>query len=326
MQKIIPQKLNQGDKVMVIAPSRSLKIIGQDCREIAVSRLNGMGLEVVFADNTKDENCDSTLSWNIKDRAADIMQAFADKTVKAIFTVIGGYNSNQLITHLDYEVIRQNPKFLCGFSDVTALFNAISAQTGLEVFYGPHFSSLGMNKGCEYTIDCLQKMLFADEKVKLSPAPQWSDEAWFMDQENRHFIANEGYWQIHGGSAAGQIIGGNLSTFSLLLGTKYRPQFNENTILFIEDDGESSAVIFDRHLQALCYQPDFKNVCGMVIGRFQNYSKIDRKSLEFIINSKPELRDIPVVANVDFGHTTPIATIPLGGNATINGTDITIAK
>ena len=326
MSGIVPQKLQKGDKIMVIAPSRGLKLIGQDCREISLERFHQWGLTVDFAKNTKDENWDRFGSWNIKDRADDVMQAFSDKSVKAIFTVIGGFNSNQLITHLDYDIIRQNPKFICGFSDVTALFNAIHAKTGMEVFYGPHFSSLGMKKGCEYTMDYLQKMLFSDEPVNIKASAEWSDDAWYIDQEKRDFIENDGYWLINYGTAEGTIIGGNLCTFNLLLGTEYRPEFKKDTIMFIEDDEASSAVDFDRNLQALCYQPDFKNVKGLVIGRFQKASKISREDLEFIIGSKSELQNMPVVANVDFGHTTPIMTVPLGGKAKINGTEIVVSK
>ena len=159
MQKIIPERLKSGDKVMVIAPARGIKIIGQDCRDIAYERLGRLGLEVVFAPNTTDENWDYMGSASIEKRVADIHTAFADKSVKAILTMIGGFNSNQLITHLDYDLIKNNPKIFCGFSDITALHGAIYAKTGLETYYGPHFSSLGMKHGCDYTYDHFIKML-----------------------------------------------------------------------------------------------------------------------------------------------------------------------
>ena len=146
MQKIIPQKLQKGDKVMIVAPSRGLKIIGQDTRQIATERLQKLGLTVEYAPHTTDDNWNEMGSSSISDRVDDIMTAFKDKSVKAIFTIIGGFNSNQIIPHLDYDVIRQNPKIICGFSDITALLAAIEAKTGLEVYYGPHFSSLGMKK------------------------------------------------------------------------------------------------------------------------------------------------------------------------------------
>ena len=326
MQKIIPQKLQKGDKIMVAAPSRGLKLIGQDCREIALKRFGDMGLTVEFAPNTTDENWNIFGTGSVEQRVADLMTAFKDTSVKAIFTVIGGFNSNQILAHLDYDVIKDNPKIICGFSDITAVLDAITARTGLETYYGPHFSSIGMKKGCEYTLDYLQKMLFADSPVEIKPSAEWSDDAWFIDQEKRDFIKNEGFWNIHNGKAQGTIAGGNLCTYNLLLGTPYRPHFTEDTILMIEDDAGSYPEAFDRNLQAVCHQPDFKNVKGMVIGRFQKGSKMSRETLEFIINNKPELKNIPVLANVDYGHTTPIITIPFGGTATMDNGKLVIEK
>lgn len=326
MQKIIPQKLQKGDKVMIVAPSRGLKLIGQDCREIAEKRLTEMGLTVEFAPNTTDENWDEVGSTSAQKRAADIMYAFQDKSVKAILTVIGGFNSNQIIKLLDYDVIRANPKIICGFSDITALLAAINAQTGLEVYYGPHYSSLGMLKGCEYTLQHFKQMLFEDSSCLVNPSAAWSDDLWFLDQEKREFIDNPGHWQIRGGTAQGIIIGGNLCTFNLLLGTPYRPAFPTDTILFIEDDEGTNPAIFDRNLQALCCQKDFQNVKGLIIGRFQKKSALNRKELEFILLNKPELQNMPIIANVDFGHTTPILTIPLGGTATIKEGKICLEK
>ncbi len=314
---IIPQRLKKGDKVMIIAPSRSLKLIGADCRQIAEERLKNLGLKVVFAPNTIDENCDLTISTDIKKRVDDIHSAFADKSVKAVLTVIGGFNSNQLIKHLDYDLIRNNPKIFMGFSDITALHTAIYAKTGLVTYYGPHYSSLGMLKGIEYTLENMVKTLFEGHSQELKASKEWSDEMWFLDQENRTFIENEGWWHLQKGAAKGTIIGGNLCTFILHMGTQYRPSFNEDTILFLEDDEMSDLLTFERNLQALINQDDFKNVKGLVIGRFQKASKVTREKLEFILKNKPELKDMPIIANIDMGHTTPIATIPLGGEAEI---------
>ena len=115
MEKIVPEKLKKGDKIMIVAPSRGLKLIGADCRKIAEERFEQMGLKIEFAPNTTDENWDISGSTEPQKRADDIMYAFNDKSVKAIFTVIGGFNSNQIISLLTYEIIRQNPKIICGF-------------------------------------------------------------------------------------------------------------------------------------------------------------------------------------------------------------------
>ena len=315
MQKIIPDRLKKGDKIMVIAPARGVKIIGQDVRDIARGRLESLGLEVVFAPNAVDENWDYMGSSSIEKRVADIHTAFADNSVKGIMTIIGGANSNQLLKYLDYDLIHRNPKIFCGFSDITALENAILAKTGLITYYGPHFSSLGMKKGCDYTFEHFVKMLVTDGRDEIEPSQIWSDDLWFIDQEKREFEANEGYWNIQAGTAEGTIIGGNLGTFNLLLGTSYRPQFTPDTILFIEDTEGCSLTDFERNLQALIYQDDFENVKGLVIGRFQKGAKVTREGLEFILNTKAELKNMPILANVDFGHSAPLLTIPLGGTA-----------
>lgn len=85
-------------------------------------------------------------------RIKDLHEAFLDNNVKMILTAIGGYNSNQLLRYIDYDIIKNNPQIICGFSDITALLNAIYTKSGLVTYSGPHFSNFGMNKGLEYTI------------------------------------------------------------------------------------------------------------------------------------------------------------------------------
>ena len=91
-------------------------------------------------------------------RVEDLNEAFRDENVKAILTVIGGFNSNQLLDYIDYEAIKNNPKIFCGFSDITALSNAIYAKTGVVTYSGPHYSSFGMLKGFEYSLEYFKKM------------------------------------------------------------------------------------------------------------------------------------------------------------------------
>lgn len=326
MEKIIPAKLVTGDEIRVVAPARGIKIIGQETRDIAAKRFAAMGLKETFGKNTTDENWDRMGSSSIEKRVEDIHDAFADRNVKAVFTIIGGANSNQLLPYLDYNLIKANPKIFCGFSDITALLNGIYAMTGLETYSGPHFSSLGMLKGCDYTLENMQKMLLNDGPNRVEASAEWSDDLWFLDQQKREFIKNDGYWTLHNGKAAGTLVGGNLGTFVLLLGTKYRPAFEPDTILFIEDTEGANIADFERNLQALLYQPDFANVKGLLIGRFQKGSKVSREDLEFIVSNKRELKNLPIIANVDFGHSTPLLTIPVGGTAILDNGNITLEK
>ena len=325
MKKIIPEKLQSGDEIRVIAPATGIKILSDDCLALAKQRFEAMGLKVTFGKNTTKENWDTGGSTSIENRIEDLHQAFEDKNIKAIFTAIGGNNSNQLLDYIDYGLIAKNPKILCGFSDITALLDAIYAKTGLVTFSGPHFSSLGMLKGIGYTIENMCKMLIEKGENKLHPSPEWSDDLWFLDQNNRVFIKNEGYWKLQEGEAEGVLIGGNLCTFNLLLGTPYRPAFDKDTILFIEDTENCDIAEFTRNFQAIIHQPDFVNIKAVLIGRFQKKSEVTREKLEFMVNRlAKKLKGLPIIANLDFGHSTPLLTIPVGGIATINSEDIKI--
>jgi muramoyltetrapeptide carboxypeptidase LdcA involved in peptidoglycan recycling len=314
-----PNKLKAGDEVRIIAPSRSMSILGADCIELATKRLEELGLKVTFGKYVKDFDSDY-MCTNAKDRAEDLNDAFKDTNVKAILTAIGGFNSNQILKYIDFEAIKNNPKILCGFSDITILLESIHAKTGLVTYYGPHYSSFGLKKGFEYTMEHFKEMFFGEGKAEISSSNEWSDDAWFIDQENRDFIKNDGMFVINEGIAEGKILGGNLCTLNLLQGTEYMPKFDEEVILFLEDDemaGKLFLVNFDRDLVSLIMQPGFENVKGIVLGRCQKASEMTREKWIKLIKSKPELKNIPVIAGCDFGHTTPIMTFPIGGKATL---------
>ncbi len=315
IKTIIPHKLQPGDEIRVVAPARSLSLINKETRDIAVDNFNKLGLKVTFSDNC--EESDQFLSSSVESRVKDLHDAFLDKNVKGIFTVIGGYNCNQILDELDFNMIKENPKVLCGYSDITALGNAIFAKTGLITYSGPHYSTLGMKKGLDYTMDYFKKCLMEDYEFQIVASEKWSDEAWFLDQENRNYITNSGMKIFKDGNIDGRIVGGNLCTFNLLHGTEYMPSL-DNSILFIEDDELSSAETFDRDLQSLIHQPEFSGVKGIVLGRFQKEMNMTPEVIEAILKSKKKLKDLPIVFDVDFGHTTPQITFPIGGTCSLN--------
>ena len=179
---MIAEKLKAGDEIRVIAPARTMSILGNDCIELATKRLEDLGLKVSFGKHVKEFDPDS-MSASIESRIEDLHEAFRDKNVKGILTVIGGFNSNQLLDYIDYDLIKENPKILCGFSDITALCNAIYAKTGLVTYSGSHYSSFGMKKGFEYELEYFKKMFFQSEEVEVKSSEEWSDDAWFIDQE-----------------------------------------------------------------------------------------------------------------------------------------------
>jgi len=315
MKIIYPKHLEEGDEIRIIAPSRSMHIISKELKDLAEKRLEALGFKVTYGKNIYDH--DDFNSSSISSRLRDLHDAFKDKNVRGIFTVIGGFNSNQLLKYIDWNLIKRNPKILCGYSDITALNGSILRKTGLVTYYGPHFSSLGMKKGLDYTLDYFKKALLSKESYEIKPSEKWSNDLWYKEQEKRKFEANPGYKIINKGKAKGRIIGGNLNTFNLLQGTEFMPSL-ANSVLFLEDDSDTKPVLFDRDLQSLIQQPGFEGVRGIVIGRFEKASEIKDRLLEQIIKTKRDLKNIPVISGIDFGHTTPQATFPIGGVAYID--------
>ncbi len=309
---MIPPKLKKGDEVRVVAPGLSLSIISDEQRKIAEKNFAELGLLLSFGKHA--EEIDDLSSSSIKSRVSDIHDAFSDVNVKGILSVIGGSNSNQLLGYLDWKIIKNNPKVFCGFSDVTILNNAILTKTDLVTYSGPHYSSFTQKKYLDYTMDYFRKCLMDKKPYFVRPSSQWSDDKWYIDQEKRNLILNDGFLNICNGNTEGQIIGGNLCTFNLLQGTEYFPKL-ENAILFLEDDQESKPQTFDRDLTSLSQQEGFDKVKGIVIGRFQKGSSMTNDILKTIISNNKMLKGIPIVANVDFGHTDPRTTFPIGGTA-----------
>ncbi len=316
---IIPNKLELGDEVRIIAPARSMSLLSKEIIALAKEKIEAQGFQVSFSEHCNES--DMFMSSSIKSRTEDIHQAFQDKNVKAILTVIGGFNSNQILSYLDYDLIKNNPKILCGYSDITALLNAITAKTELITYHGPHFSTWAMEKEFEYNLEYFQKCLIEEEGFEIKPSLTWSDDAWYINQEKRNLIENkEGFIVISEGRGEGRVLGGNLCTFNLLQGTEFMPSLT-NSILFIEDDntaGDLFSIEFDRNLQSLIHQPNFNKVKGIVIGKFQKKTDINVDKLRYIIDSKKELKGIPIVANVNFGHTNPMITFPVGGRGILN--------
>ena len=163
----------------------------------------------------------------------------------------------------------------------------------------------------------LKKALFNSEEISVVSSREWSsDGTWYLDQENRTFYENSGMVVINSGTVAGKILGGNLGTFQLLRGTPYTPSL-EGSVLFLEEVASHANGVdvfeFDRNLQSLTQCPDFSGVQAIVFGRFETSFKMTMEKFHYIIKTNPKLKNIPIICDVDFGHSTPIITFPIGG-------------
>ena len=308
VKQMIANKLNIGDEIRVIAPSRSLSVVRKEVFDNALKFLSDKGFVISFSKNSRE--IDETNSSSIPSRVEDLHDAFLDKNVKAILTCIGGFNVNQILEYIDYSLIENNPKILCGFSDISALLNAIYAKTGLVTYHGPHFASFGFDNDIEFTNHYFEECLMKSEVYFIEP----SEEA-------------KEYYVIQEGSCEGEIVGGNLCTLNLLQGTEFMPNL-KNKILFLEDDnimGDYFTFEFERNLQSLIQTVGFGGVKGIVFGRFNSGCKMDIHTIQRIVATKKQLKNIPIAFNVDFGHILPFATFPVGGVAKIKLIDTSVS-
>lgn len=311
--------LKKGDEIRIITPSKGISSLSDEEIVLAKKKLESMGFVVSFGKNITERD-PLFKSASIKSRLEDLHNAFLDKNVKCIIAARGGYNVNQLLKYIDYDIIKKNPKIICGFSDITALLNAIYKKTGLITFCGPVFSSFAMQLGFDYTEDYFNKIITEDDVINVVSSKEYSDDNWFIDQKNREFIENKGMQVINEGSCTGTIIGGNLCTLNLLQGTEFMPSLKDS-ILFLEDDdsfGGNFIYEFDRNLESLIQTDQFKEVKGIVFGRCQKNANMTYEKWNKLIKGKKELSNIPIIIDADFGHTTPMITFPIGGTCNLS--------
>lgn len=312
------KKLKKGDHIRVISPSLSIQAIGGFNANVSPKeKLEELGFDLSFSSNYFEHDLFDSAS--IASRVEDLHEAFLDPSVDAILATIGGFNCNELLPYLDYDLIAQNPKIFCGYSDTTALLNAIYAKTGMQTYMGPSYSSFKMKEGQEYQSQSWLNAVTQDD-YDLVPSKEWSSDPWYDPTKPRHFMPTE--WKVYNaGSASGTIIGGNLSTFALLRGTPYAPQA-ENYILFVEEAEGYPPEHFLRELAALLQA--YPNPQAVIIGRFPKECEMTEEILLAILDKHPLLKTIPVLYDLDFAHTQPLFTITIGAQATLDTDEMVI--
>ncbi|HEL1762137.1 TPA: LD-carboxypeptidase [Streptococcus suis] len=306
------KKLKKGDHIRVVSPSSSIERIGGfEANLAAKEKLEDLGFKLSFSEHYFEN--DIFDSAPIVSRVADLEAAFADKTVDAILTTIGGFNCNELLPYLDFDLIARHPKIFCGYSDTTALLNAIYAKTGLQTYMGPAYSSFKMVQAQEYQTEAWLKAVTQDS-YELTPSSEWSSDAWYLPDAPRTFYPTE--WKVYNpGQASGIAIGGNISTLNLLTGTEFAPK-PDNYILFLEEAEDDDYLIIARHLTALLQA--YPNPQAVVFGRFPKETKMTEEILLAILDKHPILKKVPVLYDLDFAHTQPLFTIRIGGHVELD--------
>jgi muramoyltetrapeptide carboxypeptidase len=323
-----PAKLEKGDTVAFIAPAGGLAALTLHRLEKGRQFFEDLGYKVkVFPTAKKNSGISSDTAEN---RAKDIMEAFRDKDIKAIITTIGGNTSHQTLEYLDFGTIKRNPKILCGYSDITSLHLALYSLTGLVSFYGPAvITQFGENpKPDDFTVTHFFKAV-TENIGEVQSSKQWTDDKsidWISKDDlkkKRKYRENKGYEWLKKGKAKGKILGGCLPVILHLAGTKYWPDFKDKILLLETPEGEDfkkgeSLANVDSALGDLRNLGVFKQVKGIVFGRGFGYTEEQIKQLKEIILYNTRDCNIPILYNVDIGHTDPIITIPLGIKVELN--------
>ncbi|SUN76993.1 Merops family S66 LD-carboxypeptidase [Streptococcus massiliensis] len=244
---------------------------------------------------------------------ADLHAAFSDESVDMILATIGGVNCNELLPYLDYDLIAHHPKPICGYSDTTALLNAIYAKTGLQTYMGPSYSSFNMKEGQ----DCQSKMwlqALTKSSYDLTPSTEWSSDPWYDPAQTRHFYPTE--WKVYNeGQAQGVASGGNISTFHLLTGTEFAPH-PDKYVLFLEEAEDDTWEIILWHLTAIFQH--YQRPEAVLFGRFPKECQMTEEIFRFILDKYPVLKSVPVLYDLDFAHTQPLFTFTIGSQVFVD--------
>ena len=328
---IKPNRLKKGDKVAIVSLSRGL--LGEDkyihILDIAKERLeNEYGLEVVVMPNALKGN--KYLYEHPASRAEDLMNAFKDKSIKAVINAIGGDDTIRLLPYIDFDVIKNNPKIFMGFSDTT-VNHFMMYKAGLTSYYG---GSIMNNWGeyveiNEYTKDALDNAFFNPQdnyEIKSSKYCSYVDKKvyWNIDNINiKREVEEEhnGYEVLQGkGKVLGKLLGGCIETFIYLIGTPLWPTLDEwkDKILFIEVSDEEESDLPEYYfawiLRNLEAQGILNVIKGIIVGKppvrekYESYNEI----IFDIISVDGKHVDLPIICNVNFGHAYPIGIIPIG--------------
>lgn len=316
--RIMPRPVRPGETVAVVSPSAPGISRWPHRVENGTRYLEGLGLRIRVMPNASRGGDFPWLSASAEARAEDINAAFADSSVSVVLSAIGGNHSVQLLPYLDFELIRSHPKVFQGYSDVTVLHWAILKHAGLSTLYGPSFL-LGLAEHpqvLDYTDRYLRQAWFGTDPLLFTAAPTWTDELLHFDQRAdltraRRLNYNSGWLRVRGGQAQGPLVVGCLETVCSVLSGSVGWLELDGAILALEpSDATRSASVIDGHLSTLEHLGVFDQLAALVFGRPARLENVEM--VWQVIERRTRSARLPVLANVDFGHTDPTLTLPIG--------------
>ena len=323
--------LRRGDTIGIVAPSWCGPAVHPHRVEQGVRFLEAQGFRVRLGANATGQR--GYVSGTPEERAADLHGFFADPEVRAIVAAIGGDHSCHLLPLLDWELIRRSPTILVGYSDVTVLNLAIHAMTGLVTFNGPALmTDFGEHpEPSAYTIESFLHTVTRAEPIGvLSPSPTWTEESLDWREKldltrPRAYLPSPGWSWLKPGHAEGALVGGCLESMQHLRGTPYWPRMDGAILFFETAEGVPPPADVDAILQDYENMGVLGRIAGLLVGRPYRYSDAQRAELHAVLLERTARYAFPIVADLDFGHTSPQLTLPIGCRARIDADERRLA-
>lgn len=332
-----PQALKKGDRIAVISPSAGLPSLFPHIFDEGIKNLQELGLDPVEFPTARMDA--QTLYENPLLRAEDVNSAFADSSIRGIISSIGGSDAIRILPYLHLDMIRENPKFMMGYSDFTSLHSWIHQQ-GIITFNGPSIMA-GFSQLKSFSQDYqnyLRQFLFEQwNEFELPDFPSYSNgyPDW-RKIENRGKILASGTdggrrWLQGSTISEGRLFGGCIEVLEMNKGTDYWPhkEFWNNRVLFLETSEEKPPVDYVRYsLRNYGAMGALERISGLLISRPRDYSQKEKEQLDSavlsVVNGEFGCKDLNVVSNMSFGHTDPQVILPQGACVRLNPADSTL--
>lgn len=315
MSKIIPKIKTK--HIGVVTTSSSIDCLDDEKIETGYQYWRNKGWKITESPICRKKRY--YMSGTIEARVEAIHSFVLDSSIDVIMSFWGGTNTNQILRYLDYSLIRKNPKVFVGYSDTSSLLLAINKQSNLVTYHGPSVITYAKPNLDEYNFEYFNRAL-TEKEWKINEPQSFADDLYFLRKENadrRILQKNIGTKVFRKGQSFGISLASNLQTMLVLSGTEYFPDIS-GKILFIEEAEDENIQMIDRFFTQLSMIPDFKNIKGLVIGKFMKNSGVKENYLKSILEEISHFCNCPIIYDASFGHTDPIFTIPNGIRCDIN--------
>jgi muramoyltetrapeptide carboxypeptidase len=318
------RRLQRGDTIGIVSPSWGGAGAFPHRVEQGIAQLERFGFRAKLAHHALMQR--GFVSSTAEDRTTDLHDMFRDPDVRLILAAIGGDHSCHLLSLLDFDLIRRHPKLFIGYSDVTVLNVAIWKATGLVTFNGPALMTdfAEIPEMFEYTSRWFLRTLCESEAAgRLTPSSFWTEDTpnWAEKKDleaPRSRTPSEGWSWLKDGVGEGVLIGGCIESLQHLRGTSFWPHF-DRAILFLETSEEKpSPATVDGILMDYENMGVLAGLTGLLVGRPMRYSRDEKLQLQEVLLERTRHYRFPIVAEMDFGHTAPQLTLPIGCRARID--------